>query len=271
MNFRNDIPVLTKSFTRSSLGCYQNDGIFNSSDDNAVYDLSIILSEDFKETVCFFMGATKAVFDIPQRDYVVKVPFNGGESDYASCYNSDEDSWCSSDCQFTKFLYADRNSGEGSSWDYCEQEAIIYNKAVQLGIGDMFAGTVKIAEANYYPIYASERAESYSQVDYGTTSSNETIRHIFADVKPYYPEDSELYKIGEQFMEECDATEDFSIPDRMNLEFLGYMINYYGKNKVLTLCDFLDKNCLNDFHSSNVGFIGDRPVLIDYSGFYEEC
>lgn len=270
MNFRNDIPVLTKSFTRSSFGCYQNDCVFNRSDANAVYDLSVALSEDFKETVCFFMGATKAVFDIPQRDYVVKVPFNGGESSHAPSYNSDEDSWRSSDCRFTKFSFADRNSGEGSSWDYCEQEAIIYNKAVQLGIGDMFAGTIKIAEANYYPIYASERAETYSQVDYGTTSSNETIRHIFADVKPYYPEGSKLYKIGKQFMKECDATEEFSIPNRMSLEFLGYMINYYGEDKILTLCDFLDKNRLNDFHSSNVGFIGDRPVLIDYSGFYEE-
>lgn len=270
MNFRNDIPVLTKSFTRSSLGCYQNNCVFNSGDDDTVCDLATALSEDFKEAVRYFMGATKAVFDIPQRDYVVKVPFNGGEPDYASSYNSDESSWRSSDYQFTKFSYADRDSGEGSSWDYCEQEAIIYNKAVRLGIGDMFAGTVKIAEANYYPIYASERAEAYSQVDYGTTSSNETVRHIFANVKPNHPEDSELYKIGERFMEECDEAEEFSIPNKMSLEFLGYMINYYGEDKVLTLCDFLDKNYLNDFHCSNVGFIGDRPVLIDYSGFYEE-
>ena len=83
MNFRNDIPVLTKSLARGSFGCYQNDYVFNSSDDDAVGDLATILSEDFKEIVRFFMGATKAVFDIPQRDYVVKVPFNGGEAD---CY-----------------------------------------------------------------------------------------------------------------------------------------------------------------------------------------
>ena len=133
----------------------------------------------------------------------------------------------------------------------------------------MFAGTVKIAEANYYPIYASERAEAYSQVDYGVSSSSENIRHIFSNINPSNIESSDLYQIGEKFMLECKEIADISIPDRMNLEFLGYMINYYGKEKVLTLCNFLNQNRLNDFHSSNVGFIGDRPVLIDYSGFYE--
>ena len=133
----------------------------------------------------------------------------------------------------------------------------------------MFAGTVRIADVHNYPIYASERAESYSQVDYGSTSSSETVRHIFSAINQHDAEESELYQIGEQFMEECEETEEFSSPDRMNLEFLGYMINYYGKGKVRTLCEFLFENRLNDFHSSNVGFIGDRPVLIDYSGFFE--
>ena len=274
MHFRDDISVIVETLARVHFGSYKKEEKdyyeFDNSDEGEVEYLADALSDSFETDVCYFFGASKAVFDNPKKDYVIKIPFNGGEQEYSSEYSDEDGEICyGSEYRFEKFEYADHDSGVGSSWDYCEQEEIIYNRAVALGIGDMFAGTVKIADVHNYPIYASERAESYSQVDYGSTSSSETVRHIFSAINQYYAEESELYRIGEQFMEECEETEEFSSPDRMNLEFLGYMITYYGKRKVRALCEFLFENRLNDFHSSNVGFIGDRPVLIDYSGFFE--
>ena len=273
MHFRDDISVIVETLAQAHFGSYEEGKDFyefDNDDDGEVNCLAEAFSDSFETDVRYFVGATKAVFDNPERDYVIKIPFNGGEQEHSSEYSDEDGEICyGSEYRFEKFEYADHDSGIGSSWDYCEQEEIIYNRAVALGIGDMFAGTVKIADVHNYPIYASERAESYSQVDYGSTSSSETVRHIFSAINQHDAEESELYQIGEQFMEECEETEEFSSPDRMNLEFLGYMINYYGKGKVRTLCEFLFENRLNDFHSSNVGFIGDRPVLIDYSGFFE--
>ena len=275
MQFRDDISVIVETLARAHFGSYKEEEKdyyeFDNDDEGEVNYLAKAFSNSFETNVRYFTGASKAVFDNPERDYVIKIPFNGGEREYSYGYPDENGEICyDSKYRFEKFEYADNDSGVGSSWDYCEQEAIIYNRAVALGIGDMFAGTIKIADVHNYPIYASERAESYSHVDFGSTSSSETVRNIFTPINHNYPADSDLYKIGEQFIEECEETEEFSSPDRMNLEFLGYMINYYGKGKVRTLCEFLFENRLNDFHSSNIGFIGDRPVLIDYSGFFEE-
>lgn len=272
MNFRDDICVIVDNLTRVHFGsCGGQDHFeFDNEDEGSVARLADVLAESFERDVRYFIGATKAVFDIPERDYVIKIPFNGGEREYSSEYVDEDGETCyGAEYKFEMFECADHDSGEGSSWDYCEQEEAIYNKAVALGIGDMFAGTIRIANVHGYPIYASEKAESYSQVNYGSSSSSDTVRNIFSSINKCEVEESELYQIGEQFMGECDEMEDFSSPDRMNLEFLGYMIKYYGKGKVRTLCEFLYENKLNDFHSSNVGFIGDSPVLIDYSGFFE--
>lgn len=41
-------------------------------------------------------------------------------------------------------------------------------------------------------------------------------------------------------------------------------VQYHGYRKVVTLFKTLIENDVRDFHRGNVGFIGDRPVLIDY-------
>lgn len=273
MNFRDDLSRIVNSLANTNFGSYnttwQNFYIFDNGDDGEVDYLAKALKKDLQKDVRCFVGATKAVFDIADTDYVVKIPFNGGEEELNASYADEDGVYYDSENQFCLFHHANRDTGMGSVWDYCEQEEIIYHKAIEFGIGDMFAGTVKMGMIRDYPIYASERAESYSEVNYGSSSSSETVRNIFSNVNQHYVEESELYKIGEQFMEECEETEGFSSPDGMSLEFLGYMIKYYGKGKIFALCEFLYENELNDFHNSNVGFIGDRPVLIDYSGFFE--
>ena len=48
--------------------------------------------------------------------------------------------------------------------------------------------------------------------------------------------------------------------------FAWYMkaVQYHGYRKVVALFKTLIENGIRDFHKGNVGFIGDRPVLIDY-------
>ena len=48
--------------------------------------------------------------------------------------------------------------------------------------------------------------------------------------------------------------------------FAWYMkaVKYHGYRKVVNLFKTLIENDVTDFHKGNVGFIGDRPVLIDY-------
>lgn len=51
-----------------------------------------------------------------------------------------------------------------------------------------------------------------------------------------------------------------------NPPFAWYLkaVQYHGYRKVVSLFKTLFENDIRDFHKGNVGFIGDRPVLIDY-------
>lgn len=41
----------------------------------------------------------------------------------------------------------------------------------------------------------------------------------------------------------------------------------YGKKKVKALCQFVIDHRINDLHSSNIGYLRDRPVILDFSGY----
>lgn len=43
----------------------------------------------------------------------------------------------------------------------------------------------------------------------------------------------------------------------------------YGKRICKQLCKFIAKNHINDLHRSNLGFINNKPVILDFSGYEE--
>ena len=44
-------------------------------------------------------------------------------------------------------------------------------------------------------------------------------------------------------------------------------VSLHGKRKVIALCEFVKKYHINDLHSSNIGYIGISPVILDFSGY----
>ena len=46
-------------------------------------------------------------------------------------------------------------------------------------------------------------------------------------------------------------------------------LEFFGEEILKQLDRFIDTYGINDLHTSNVGYIGNRPVLIDYSGYFE--
>lgn len=49
--------------------------------------------------------------------------------------------------------------------------------------------------------------------------------------------------------------------------WLTYFVTKYGVDELARLGKFLDEYIVNDLNRWNVGFIGDKPVLIDFSGY----
>ena len=129
--------------------------------------------------------------------------------------------------------------------DYCGLEAEYFAEAKRLGLDEFFAGTEFVMYCNGIRIYKAERAE----VSFEKLSSD-----LFDKLKSDGMDESTIYDT----IDEADSC----------CEFINWLLPYYtNEDKVNELFDFLNENSINDLHSGNIGYIGDRIVLIDYSGY----
>lgn len=255
MNYMKDMDAIRAAFRKVD---FNGDNVELSEDAcDILYQLEKVLETEFDYICGSATGATKFVLLPDEADYVVKIPLNGAwEGRYCSCssYNSDEEEEDDYEDRYEeKFFPWEGATYEGSEagWDYCSREAYVYDRAVMEDIEGMFAGTFYATEASHYPVYVSERAEGLYD--------NDTWSKVLAD-SPIYS--SFLC----EFLEKYDY-DSYNVPSAPTA-FLGYMLYYFGEEKFLAFLEFADDYNINDLHSGNIGFIGDRPVLIDYSGFW---
>ena len=52
-----------------------------------------------------------------------------------------------------------------------------------------------------------------------------------------------------------------------NMEWLSDAFHFYGEKIFHKLLEFIRTVGINDLHDGNIGYIGNRPVLVDYSSF----
>lgn len=128
------------------------------------------------------------------------------------------------------------------NWNYCQAEEEKYIEAELNGLSACFAETKEIARVNNYPIYKQEYVTLF---DCGTSS------HTQADVDKV----NSLYED-----DECDC---------FNLEWQADVMNFFGERIFQKLMHFIEDFNITDLHASNLGYIGMRPVILDYSSFNE--
>ena len=185
-------------------------------------------------------GASKLVI-IPLTDdnFVIKIPYTGNWRSTGSYYDDSGNIYHSSECEYRNFENAITKE---SDWDYCALEAERYEKAKKAGLASCFAETRILGYVKEYPIYVQEKAITLSKCHKKHTHS-EKERTITSNIcKNFY-----LHE---------DWLTDFRL--------------YYGKAFLIKFIDFIKENGWNnDLVSRNIGYIKERPVLIDYSGFYD--
>lgn len=185
-------------------------------------------------------GATKLVIIPEDRDYVIKIPFNG---QYIWNSDNDEDGeYREEEYVFRSFYGALGNYGE----DYCYAETIIYEKAEIEHFERAFLPTIKVLEVKHYPIYVQPKAEMFGfdndqQRTYSSKESKERVRK--PDIKSSLP-----------------------------IPWLASCLESFDNN-VDTLKQFLDfirkEEVTQDLHQSNIGYYQGRAVIVDYGGYYE--
>lgn len=203
-------------------------GTFDENDEADFYpDVVQPFSEKYKKPFNYATGATKGVLIFEQLGFVIKIPFCRNSEDYDDYYEC---------CNY--FTGADTDNG----WDYCEAEADKYQRAEEEGISMCFAKTEKIGEIYGYPIYMQELASIYKNVDYQSSHTEEDSRQVNSI---------------------CDSN-NFYI---FNIEWLSDAFHFYGEKIFHKLLEFIRTVGINDLHDGNIGYIENRPVLVDYSSF----
>ena len=185
-------------------------------------------------------GATKLVFiPLTEDNFVIKIPYTGNWHHSGSYYSENSNVYYPGDDYYEDFEHA---RSEESDWDYCAVEAERYIKARQAGFGSCLAETRLLGFINEYPIYVQEKAIPLS------------------DCKKSHTHTKEERTITSKICKDCFLDTDWLTDFRL----------YYGKATLINFINFINENKWdNDLVSRNIGYIKNRPVLIDYSGFYD--
>ena len=183
-------------------------------------------------------GASKCVVLLCNQNFVLKIPFAGQEI-WEQIRNLDATEYNSDDYDFV--FYPFNHARTKDNWDYCNDEVEIFKKAEAAGVGSFFARTDFYGYSkDNHPIYVQERCEVFDSVDVDDMYKNlsKEIKTSASEVSSELPE-----------------------------EWIALAIKYFGQELTDKFLTFVEDERIDDLHYSNFGFIGDRPVLIDYSGY----
>ena len=134
--------------------------------------------------------------------------------------------------------------------DYCKKELDNYMKAEDEGFENYFAEIEYFGEYRGIPFYIQIAAD------------NESARTSLWNSAKVEVVINGLCSADSSDEEKMDAADDFlydlSDEDRIDVFFGGVSIEFLN---------FLMRNEINDLHEGNIGVIGERKVIFDYSGW----
>ncbi len=145
--------------------------------------------------------------------------------------------------ELTGATYSEEN------WNYCKQESILSQKFTEKGLDFAIAKTEFLTDINGYSIYIQPYAETLSSL----FDENSKNYHSYTD------SDLELVKI----MHRSDYVKSM----QLNMAWQADLLSMYGENKYLLFLEAIRDLKIYDLRDTNVGYIQNRPVLIDYASF----
>lgn len=198
-------------------------------DFDVVEDWCEIQRGHFNKKFSYYHGVSKVCFLFEEYDWVAKIPFNG----YECCvYEDDEEN----------FYWEEFNVN--GVYDFCNEELLNYEHAMELGIERFFAETRYFCSTkSNHPIYIQEK-----------------ITPVANDKEERTPSEVSLSKIDNKYNRTgCDKT------------WLASALDFYGEELFERFLDFINEKhpeIGRDLHYRNVGYRKDgSPCILDFSGF----
>ena len=141
-------------------------------------------------------------------------------------------------------------------YDEAYDEVLIYKKAVKAGLEMFFPKTEVLCIVNGVIFVIQEK------IDF-------SVLHT-----PCEKEDKYGYKtktVSKAIIDKMDTC--FCSIERgrsLDSTWASMAIVIYGKKKCKALCKFVVENGINDLHHSNIGYLKDKPIILDFSGYHRE-
>lgn len=146
-------------------------------------------------------------------------------------------------------------SGE-EGYDEAYDEVLIYEKAVREGLEMFFPKTEILCTIGGINFVVQEKID-FSALN---TPRNKDSKYLYK-TKTVSP--AIIDKIDTRFQ---------SIRRGRSIDttWASMAIVIYGKRKCKALCKFVIENGINDLHLSNIGYLKDKPVILDFSGYHRD-
>lgn len=146
-----------------------------------------------------------------------------------------------------------------------EREVAVYQKAVEANLADFFPATELAA---YIVLPTTGEAIAFTAQQIISTNAHNImwsqggVKTRLLRIAETVP-DCRINQIERQFRK---ADQNGYGRDLDGL-WAKVAVSLHGKRKVIALCEFVKKYHINDLHSSNIGYIGISPVILDFSGY----
>lgn len=141
-------------------------------------------------------------------------------------------------------------------YDEAYDEVFIYQRAVKAGLEMFFPKTEVFCTYNGV-IFVIQEKTDFSTYDIPMSKENR-YSHKTRTVSPAIVE-----KMDNCFYQMRRGRE-------LNPLWASMAIVLYGKRKCKALCRFIIENDINDLHGSNIGYLKDKPIILDFSGYHRD-
>lgn len=185
--------------------------------------ISNVLPPNIKDKVRFKKGCVKLVILLDEADFVIKVPFYG--------YTNGN-----------KFIpYHNRLNSWNEYWNYCDEERVIWAKAVFCKLENYFAKLDTLCHWGDIPIYIQPKCTP------------------LINMIPY------SFEISERSMYMAQGfAYDFPLVPKI---WMAVFIDKYGVGEMEKLLDFVQQEGLTDLTNDNIGFRNGECIIFDYAEY----
>ena len=141
-------------------------------------------------------------------------------------------------------------------YDEAYEEVLIYQKATKAGLEMFFPKTEVLCTVNGVVFVVQEKID-FSALN---TPRNKESKYIY-----------KTKTVSPAIIDKIDTCfQSIHRGRSIDTTWASMAIVIYGKRKCKTLCKFVIENGINDLHSSNIGYLRDRPVILDFSGYHRD-